>query len=149
MLNNFFIEDHVKNALQEDIGFGDITTDYLTNEEDEMSCTLNTRVDGIFCGKNVFETVFRILSPKIEIKFYFNDGDKIKKGDKIPWNHTARHAFNTLLKNNHVEGYDRKVYLGHSPGSGVNEGYTHKSKEEEKRIVEIADNFCRFFVEDI
>ncbi len=83
MLNNFFIEDHVKNALQEDIGFGDITTDYLTNEEDEMTCTLNTRVDGIFCGKNVFETVFRILSPKIEIKFYFNDGDEIKKGDKI------------------------------------------------------------------
>ena len=83
MLNNFFIEDHVKNALQEDIGFGDITTDYLTNEEDRMSCVLNTRVDGIFCGKNVFEMVFKILSPSINIKFYFNDGDKIKKGDKI------------------------------------------------------------------
>ena len=83
MLNNFFIEDHVKNALQEDISFGDITTDYLTNEEDRMSCVLNTRVDGIFCGKNVFEMVFKILSPSINIKFYFNDGDVIKKGDKI------------------------------------------------------------------
>lgn len=83
MLNNFFIEDHVKNALQEDIGFGDITTDYLTNEEDRMSCVLNTRVDGIFCGKNVFAMVFKILSPSINIKFYFNDGDEIKKGDKI------------------------------------------------------------------
>lgn len=83
MLNNFFIEDHVKNALQEDIGFGDITTDYLTNEEDRMSCVLNTRVDGIFCGKNVFEMVFKVLSPSINIKFYFNDGDEIKKGDKI------------------------------------------------------------------
>ena len=83
MLNKFFIEEHVKNALQEDIGFGDITTDYLTSEDDVMSCTLNTRVDGIFCGRAVFETVFQILSPKIEIKFYFNDGDKIKKGDKI------------------------------------------------------------------
>ena len=83
MLNNFFIEEHVKNALQEDIGFGDITTDYLTNEEDRMSCVLNTRVDGIFCGKNVFEMVFKILSPSINIKFYFNDGDEIKKGEKI------------------------------------------------------------------
>ena len=83
MLNKFFIEEHVKNALQEDIGFGDITTDYLTNEEDRMSCVLNTRVDGIFCGKNVFEMVFKILSPSINIKFYFNDGDEIKKGDKI------------------------------------------------------------------
>ncbi len=83
MLNKFFIEEHIKNALNEDIGFGDITTDYLTTESDMMSCTLNTRVDGIFCGKDVFEGVFKILSPKVEIKFYFNDGDEIKKGDKI------------------------------------------------------------------
>ena len=83
MLNKFFIEEHVKRALQEDIGFGDITTDYLTDENDTMSCVLNTRTDGIFCGKSVFETVFKVLSPDIDIKFYFNDGDKIKKGDKI------------------------------------------------------------------
>ena len=83
MLNRFFIEEHVKNALNEDIGFGDITTDYLTGESDVLCCTLNTREDGIFCGKDVFETVFKILSPKIEIKFYYNDGDHIKKGDKI------------------------------------------------------------------
>ena len=83
MLNKFFIEDHVKAALNEDIGFGDITTDYLTNEDDIMSCSLNTRVDGILCGKTVFETVFKILSENVNIKFYFNDGDEIKKGDKI------------------------------------------------------------------
>ena len=83
MLNNFFIEEHVKNALNEDIGFGDITTDYLTNEEDILYCSLNTRSDGIFCGRDVFECVFKILSPEIEIKFYFNDGDAIKKGNKI------------------------------------------------------------------
>ena len=83
MLNKFFIEEHVKKALQEDIGFGDITTDYLTNEDDIMSCTLNTRVDGILCGKDVFETVFKVLSDKIDIKFYYNDGDEIKEGNKI------------------------------------------------------------------
>ena len=83
MLNKFFIEEHVKQALQEDIGFGDITTDYLTNEDDMMFCTLNTRTDGILCGKDVFETVFKVLSDKIKIRFYYNDGDEIKKGDKI------------------------------------------------------------------
>ena len=83
MLNKFFVENHIKNALQEDIGFGDITTDYLTNEKDTLNCELNTRVDGIFCGKKVFEAVFKILSDEIDIKFYFNDGDRIKKGDKI------------------------------------------------------------------
>ncbi|MBR6126656.1 carboxylating nicotinate-nucleotide diphosphorylase [bacterium] len=83
MLNRFFIEEHVKSALQEDIGFGDITTDYLTNEDDRMSCSLNSRTDGILSGAEVFETVFKVLSDKVNIKFYFKDGDAIKKGDKI------------------------------------------------------------------
>lgn len=83
MLNKFFIEEHVRNALNEDIGFGDITTDALTTENDKMSCSLNTRADGIFCGKDVFEMVFKMLSPDINIKFYFNDGDSIASGDKI------------------------------------------------------------------
>lgn len=83
MLDRIFIEEHVKKALMEDIGFGDITTDYLTEENDVMSCTLNSRTDGIFCGKDVFEAVFKVLSDKIYIKFYKKDGDVIKKGDKL------------------------------------------------------------------
>lgn len=83
MLNRFFIEDHVKKALEEDIGFGDITTDYLTNEKDLMRCELNSRVEGILCGRTVFETVFKILSDDVKVKFYKNDGDEIHKGDKL------------------------------------------------------------------
>lgn len=83
MLNSFFIEDHVKKALEEDIGFGDITTDYLTNEEDRMSCELNSRVEGILCGVNVFKTVFKVLSNDVKVTFYKKDGDEIRKGDKI------------------------------------------------------------------
>ena len=83
MLYDFFIEEHVRNALKEDIGFGDITTDYLTSEDDVLSCELNTRAEGIFCGESVFKMVFKILSPKISVKFYVHDGDIIHKGDKI------------------------------------------------------------------
>lgn len=83
MLNSFFIEDHVKKALEEDIGFGDITTDYLTNEEDIMTCELNSRVEGILCGVNVFKTVFKVLSEDVKVTFYKKDGDVINKGDKI------------------------------------------------------------------
>lgn len=67
----------------EDIGFGDITTENLASETDFLEGSLNTRVDGILCGCEVFKTVFEILSKDIKIKFYFKDGDKIKKGDKI------------------------------------------------------------------
>ena len=83
MLNNFYIEEHVKKALQEDIGFGDITTEYLAEEKDLMSCELNSRVEGVLSGRSVFEMVFRILSPEVQVKFNFNDGDVIKKGDLL------------------------------------------------------------------
>lgn len=83
MLSDFVIEEHVKNALIEDIGFGDITTENLANDSDILKGELNTRNDGVLCGSRVFEKVFKILSDDVEIKFYFKDGDRIKKGDKI------------------------------------------------------------------
>ena len=83
MLNRFLIEEHVKQALAEDIGFEDITTDNLVKEEDTLECVLNSRTDGVFCGRDVFQTVFEILDKNIEIKFFFKDGDEIKKGDKL------------------------------------------------------------------
>lgn len=82
-MHDFIIEKHVKSALEEDIGFGDITTDFLASDEDFLSGTLNTREDGILCGCQIFEKVFKILCSEVEIKFYFNDGDFIASGDKI------------------------------------------------------------------
>lgn len=70
-------------ALMEDIGYGDITTENLAGEDDFLRGELNTRSEGILCGCEVFKTVFETLSDKINIHFYFKDGDKIKKGDKI------------------------------------------------------------------
>lgn len=70
-------------ALMEDIGYGDITTENLAGEDDFLKGELNTRSEGILCGCEVFKTVFETLSDKINIHFYFKDGDKIKKGDKI------------------------------------------------------------------
>ncbi len=83
MLSKFYVEDHVKSALMEDIGYGDITTENLAGENDFLKAELNTRSEGVICGCNVFKTVYKILSDDVKIKFYFKDGDIIKKGDKI------------------------------------------------------------------
>lgn len=83
MLSKFYVQDHVKMALMEDIGYGDITTENLAGENDFLKAELNTRSEGILCGCDVFKTVYETLSDKVDIKFYFKDGDKIKKGDKI------------------------------------------------------------------
>lgn len=83
MLSRFYIEEHVREALKEDIGFGDITTENLATENDYLEGFLNTRTEGVLCGVDVFKCVYEMLSKDIKIKFYFKDGDRIKKGDKL------------------------------------------------------------------
>jgi len=83
LFHDFLIEKHIKAALEEDIGFGDITTDFIAGEKDVLKGSLNTRENGVLCGCKVFEKVFKVLSDKVEIKFYFKDGDFIAAGDKI------------------------------------------------------------------
>ncbi len=83
LLQDFMTEEHIKNALKEDIGFGDITTDYLIDEDEIITAKLNTRQDGVLCGINVAEMVFKILSKDVEVKKLYSDGDLIKKGDTL------------------------------------------------------------------
>lgn len=82
-LHDFLIENHIKEALKEDIGFSDITTDALYKETDMLCASLMSRENGVLCGAQIFEKVFKILSEAVEIEFYFKDGDKIAPGDKI------------------------------------------------------------------
>ena len=83
MLSSFYVEDHVKNALMQDIGFGDITTESIVGEDKIFNAKLVSRCDGIVCGLDVFKMVFKVLSDKVKIELLFKDGDKIKKGDVL------------------------------------------------------------------
>ena len=83
LLHNFIVEEHVKNALKEDIGFGDITTDYLVPEDEVITAKLNTRQEGILCGIDIVEMVFKTLSKDVRVEKYFKDGEKIQKGDTL------------------------------------------------------------------
>ncbi len=83
MLSNFYVEDHVKSALMEDIGFGDVTTESIVGEDKMFEASLVSRCDGIICGLEVFKTVFKILSDRVKVELLFKDGDKIKKGDVL------------------------------------------------------------------
>lgn len=83
MLSNFYVEDHVKHALMEDIGFGDVTTESIVGEDKIFEASLVSRCEGVICGLEIFKTVFKILSDKVKVELLFEDGDKIKKGDVL------------------------------------------------------------------
>lgn len=83
MLSNIYVEEHVKSALMEDIGFGDVTTESIVEEDKIFNASLVSRCEGIICGLDVFKTVFKLLSDKVKVELLFKDGDKIKKGDVL------------------------------------------------------------------
>lgn len=84
---NLTIHDYkflIKLGFKEDLYCKkDITTDAIFNKEEEARFLLVAKEDGILCGKDVFSHTFLFLDKNIKIKFNFNDGDTIKKGETI------------------------------------------------------------------
>lgn len=70
----------IEQALNEDIGIGDITTNALIPETMERSATMVAKASGIIAGMEVAETVFKNLSPQIVWKPFVRDGDAVEKG---------------------------------------------------------------------
>ncbi|MCD6221351.1 carboxylating nicotinate-nucleotide diphosphorylase [bacterium] len=82
-LNKKIVEKIIKDALKEDIGKGDITTSSLFNKNFKVKAVLISKSNGILCGVEVFKNVFLSLSSNFSFRFFFKDGDKIKKGDIV------------------------------------------------------------------
>lgn len=127
LLHDFIVEEHVKNALKEDIGFGDITTDYLVPKNERIIAKLNTREDGILCGIDIVETVFKTLSNEVKIQKFFKDGDKIKKGDTLAV----------------IEGPARAVLIGERTALNYIQRLSGIATETNKYQVAIGNNKAR------
>lgn len=79
------IPHQVNLALQEDLGGAsgiDVTAE-LINEDKTTTGKLITREDGLLCGVDWFNAVFHKLDPTIEIKWFYQDGDKVRANDKL------------------------------------------------------------------
>ncbi len=83
LLHNFIVAEHIKNALEEDIGFGDITTDFLYSAADEITAQLNTREKTVVCGLEVFKQVFSVLSEDVKVTTFYTDGDIVEKNTTL------------------------------------------------------------------
>ena len=82
MLNYTQVDNIIKNALNEDIPFYDISTEYLIDDNSHSKVDLICKENGIISGIEVFSRVFSILG---DVKVYplVSDGDFIECGNKI------------------------------------------------------------------
>lgn len=82
-MNNILLDKIINQALEEDLAWGDITTESTVLSTKKSSANLVAKQDGIICGLDVFERVMKIVDNQTSVIKNFNDGDSIKKGDII------------------------------------------------------------------
>ena len=92
---NPIVKEIILNALREDIGSGDITTDSIADEKDIGYGSVIAKEDFILAGISIFKQVFWELSPEIEFNQYYEDGDLVRNG-KIICN--IKGSINVILK---------------------------------------------------
>lgn len=79
-LNPFIIDKIVREALEEDIGRGDITTDALIDSAIKVKGEFIAKDDFVLAGFEVAKRVFTELDPEVKFKSSYNEGDWIYKG---------------------------------------------------------------------
>lgn len=83
MLNKLMVEEIIRNALKEDMNYGDITTDTLIGEESISVARMTAKEDGVIAGLAVAEMTFKILDQSISFIPLKKDGDMVKKGEHM------------------------------------------------------------------
>ena len=82
-MENNIINRLISAAIDEDIPWGDITSDYLINKKDECELVFNVRDDGIIAGLPIAQKVFQTIDSNITWINLVEDGDYVEKGDVI------------------------------------------------------------------
>ena len=77
------IDKVVLNALEEDMPYGDVTTDNLISDEDFTEAKFIAKADGVISGMPVAARVFELIDSRTSLEILKNDGECVQKGDII------------------------------------------------------------------
>ena len=76
------IQINIQQALQEDIGDGDITA-LLTPEDEQATATIISREDMILAGQPWVNALIAAFDPSVQITWLKNDGDLVRANETI------------------------------------------------------------------
>lgn len=83
MTNLFMVDDIIKNALKEDIGTGDITTEATIPSDKFINGRFIAKESGVICGAFIAQRVFALIDSEISMKIFYNDGSYVEKDTVI------------------------------------------------------------------
>ncbi len=77
------VDPLILSALREDITFEDVSANAVINGPSLGEADLICKQDGIICGLQIFERVFKLLDENVVFEAFVNDGDKVSKGQPM------------------------------------------------------------------
>ena len=77
------VDDLILQALREDIPGEDVSTNAVVPEARPGTVDLIAKEDGLVAGLEVFARVFTLLDDQTQVEFLCEDGEKIRKGQKL------------------------------------------------------------------
>ena len=80
-LPNFYVDKVIKTALEEDINYIDLATDYLLDDNDMSKASFVAKASGVLCGIDAALRTFKLLDDTIKTEVYIKDGEKVEKGN--------------------------------------------------------------------
>ncbi|OXS63092.1 nicotinate-nucleotide pyrophosphorylase [carboxylating] [Bacillus sp. V-88] len=82
-MNKMKLKSMLETFYQEDLGDGDLSSEFLFSKSDEGSFSLFMKEQGVFCGRDVIEIGFSLIDPKVDVQVFAADGDWVEAGQSI------------------------------------------------------------------
>ncbi|KYZ75488.1 nicotinate-nucleotide pyrophosphorylase [Anaerosporomusa subterranea] len=82
-MNKLVLDQLLRQALIEDIGQGDITSEAIFSGNHESKGYLIAKRDMVLAGLEVFTRVFSLLDENVKVTLYYVDGDRVQSGQKF------------------------------------------------------------------
>ncbi|MBI4919366.1 carboxylating nicotinate-nucleotide diphosphorylase [archaeon] len=73
----------IRKALEEDIGTGDVTSNFTIPKDMTATAELIAKAEGVISGVDVAEQVFKTVDKNLEVKILLNNGSIVKSKDVI------------------------------------------------------------------
>ena len=95
MLQQTYIDRLITTALEEDIHYVDVTSDYLLDDDHMSEAYYLAKDSGVLCGLTIAKRVFEKVGGAFHMDIQIHDGEAVQKGDIIA---TMSGSTKTLLK---------------------------------------------------
>lgn len=80
-MNIIKLEELLKQFFNEDIGDGDLSSEFIFSPEQQGTFSFYAKESGIFCGAPIIKHGFFLLDRSMDIILYRKDGEKVNAGD--------------------------------------------------------------------